>query len=321
MPQSPDKAVPTAGAAIAALRGFNRFYTRQLGLLDRGLLGSNFTLTEARVLYELAHRRSTTASEIGADLALDLGYLSRLLKKFERRHLIERTRSRTDGRQNRLKLTRKGRDAFEPLDRAAKAQIAGLIEPMTQIQRRELVEAMWKAQRLLRPDSTPASAYRIRALQTGDIGWIIHRQAVLYAEEYGWDESYEYLITDILASFVRDFDPEAERAWVAEAEQRIVGSVFLVRGSATVAKLRLLYVEPEARGLGIGRRLVQECIEFARSHGYRKLSLWTNDILSSARRIYEAAGFELVKEEPHHSFGKDLVGQTWELPLSVAHEL
>jgi DNA-binding MarR family transcriptional regulator/GNAT superfamily N-acetyltransferase len=316
VPQSLKKlASPTPGAAIAAVRGFNRFYTRQLGLLDRGLLGSAFTLTEARVLYELAHRKASTASQIGRDLGLDLGYLSRVLKKFERRRLIERIRSSSDGRQHRLNLTRRGRDAFGPLDRAAKSQIADMIDPMTQDQRRELVEAMWKAQRLLRPDNAPAPSYRLRSPRTGDIGWIIHRQSVLYAQEYGWDETYEHLITGILASFVRDFDPEAERAWVAEAGQKVVGSVFLVRASATLARLRLLYVEPEARGLGIGRHLVRECIDFARVCGYRKLSLWTNDVLSSARRIYEAAGFELVKEERHHSFGKDLVGQTWELPL------
>jgi DNA-binding MarR family transcriptional regulator/GNAT superfamily N-acetyltransferase len=308
-------AAPTPGAAIAAVRGFNRFYTRQLGLLERGLLGSDFTLTEARVLYELAHRKASTASEIGKDLGLDLGYLSRVLKKFERRHLIERSRSSSDGRRQRLKLTRKGRDAFDPLNRAAKAQIAGMIDPMTQDQRRELVEAMWKAQRLLRPDEASAPSYHLRSLRTGDIGWIIHRQAVLYAQEYGWDETYEHLITDILANFVRDSDPDAERAWVAEAGQKIVGSVFLVRGSATLARLRLLYVEPDARGLGIGRHLVRECINFARIRGYRKLSLWTNDVLSSARRIYEAAGFALIKEEHHHSFGKNLVGQTWELSL------
>ena len=318
MSESLNKATaPTTSAAIAAVRGFNRFYTRELGLLERGLLGSNFTLTEARVLYELAHRKASLASQIGKDLGLDLGYLSRMLKKFERRHLIERTRSSSDGRQRRLRLTRQGRAAFDPLNRAAKAQIAGMIGPMTQDQRRELVEAMWRAQRLLRPDEapTPIPAYSLRSLQAGDIGWIIHRQAVLYAQEYGWDETYEHLITDILASFVKDFDPEAERAWVAEAAYKFVGSVFLVRGSATLARLRLLYVEPEARGMGIGRQLVHECIEFARARGYRKLSLWTNDVLSSARRIYEAAGFVLIKEEPHHSFGKDLVGQTWELLL------
>jgi DNA-binding MarR family transcriptional regulator/GNAT superfamily N-acetyltransferase len=307
-------AAPTTSAAIAAVRGFNRFYTRELGLLDRSLLGSDFTLTEARVLYELAHRKTSTASEIGKDLGLDLGYLSRLLKKFERRRLLARTQSSIDGRQHQLKLTPKGREAFEPLDRAAKAQIADMVDPMTQEQRRELVEAMWKAQRLLRPIA-PAPSYRLRGLQTGDVGWIIHRQALLYAQEYGWDETYEHLITDILASFVKDFDPEAERAWVAEAEHKVVGSVFLVRASATLARLRLLYIEPEVRGLGIGRRLVRECIDFARARGYRKLSLWTNDVLSSARRIYEAAGFALVKEEHHHSFGKDLVGQTWELLL------
>lgn len=316
MPQSLNKAAAaTAGNAIAAVRGFNRFYTRQLGLLERGLLGSEFTLTEARILYELAHRRASTASEIGGELGLDLGYLSRVVKKFERRRLIERTRSSSDGRRQQLKLTQKGRDAFEPLDRAAKTQIADMIDPMTIDQRRELVEALWKAQRLLRPESVTAPSYRLRSLRTGDIGWIIHRQAVLYAQEYGWDETYEHLITDILAKFVRDFDHEAERGWVAEVEQKVVGSVFLVKASPTLARLRLLYVEPEARGLGIGRRLVRECIEFARARGYRKLSLWTNDVLSSARRIYESAGFELVKEERHRSFGKDLVGQTWELPL------
>jgi DNA-binding MarR family transcriptional regulator/GNAT superfamily N-acetyltransferase len=316
VPQSLKKAAsPNTGAAIAAVRGFNRFYTHQLGLLERGLLGSDFTLTEARVLYELAHRKISTASEIGKDLGLDLGYLSRVLKKFERRRLLERTRSSSDGRQHQLRLTPKGRDAFDPLDRAAKAQVAGMIDPMTQDQRRELVEAMWKAQRLLRPESVPAPSYGLRSLRTGDIGWIIHRQAVLYAQEYGWDQTYEHLITDILAKFVRDFDREAERGWVAEIGEKVVGSVFLVKASPTVARLRLLYVEPEARGLGIGRHLVRECIDFARTRGYRKLSLWTNDVLGSARRIYESAGFELVKEERHHSFGKDLVGQTWELPL------
>ncbi len=319
MPQSLKKTTaptaPTAGAAIAAVRGFNRFYTRQLGLLDRGLLGSDFTLTEARVLYELAHRKASTASQIGKDLGLDLGYLSRLVKKFERRRLIERTRSSSDGRQHQLKLTQKGHHAFEPLNRAAKAQIADMIHPMTQDQRRELVDTMGKAQRLLRPESVPAPSYRLRSLQTGDIGWIIHRQAVLYAQEYGWDETYEHLITDILAGFTKDFDSAAESAWVAEVERKVVGSVFLVKASATVARLRLLYVEPEARGLGIGRRLVRECIDFARARGYRKLTLWTNDVLGSARRIYEAAGFQLMKQEHHHSFGKQLVGQTWELPL------
>jgi DNA-binding MarR family transcriptional regulator/GNAT superfamily N-acetyltransferase len=304
-----------AAAAIEAVRGFNRFYTRQLGLLDQGLLGSHFTLTEARVLYELASRNSSTASEIGRDLGLDPGYLSRLLRKFERRRYLERSRSTTDRRQSWLKLTSKGREAFRPLERAAREQIAGIIEPMTGEQRQSLVTAMQTAWQLLQPAPQTSMPFTLRAPRVGDIGWIIHRQGLLYAQEYGWDESYEHLVAQILSEFSRNFDPAAERAWIAERDQRVVGSVFLVRESATVAKLRLLYVEPEARGLGIGRRLVLECIEFARTKGYGKLSLWTNDVLASARRIYEASGFRLVKQERHHSFGRDLVGQTWELAL------
>jgi DNA-binding MarR family transcriptional regulator/GNAT superfamily N-acetyltransferase len=309
------KAPAEAAAAIEAVRDFNRFYTRQLGLLEQGLLGSEFTLTEARVLYELASRKSSTASEIGEELGLDLGYLSRLLRKFERRRYLERARSTADARQSWLTLTPKGREAFRPLAHAAREQIAGMIEPMTQQQRRSLVAAMQTAQRLLQSTAASSTTYMIRAPRIGDIGWIIHRQGLLYALEYGWDATYEHLVAEILVAFARNFDASAERAWIAEREQCVVGSVFLVRESATVAKLRLLYVEPEARGFGIGRRLVHECIEFARAKGYKKLSLWTNDVLVSARRIYEASGFRLVKEERHHSFGRDLVGQTWELAL------
>ena len=309
-------AAPSAGA-IDRIRDFNRLYTRQLGLLDQGLLGSEFTLTEARVLYELANHDETTATEIARELGIDLGYLSRLIKKFDRRRYLKRTRSRVDARQSRLQLTEKGRTVFEPLDRAARSQIAAMIDPMTPAQRSELLAATRSIQRLLQPGSQTRGPrpYAIRALRIGDIGWITHRQAVLYSREYGWDWTYEALVAEILAGFVKNFDSDAEYGWVAERDDVIVGSVFLVRASANLAKLRLLYVEPAARGLGLGRRLVQECIEFARAKGYRTLTLWTNDVLVSARRIYEAAGFQLTREERHHSFGKDLLGQTWDLAL------
>jgi DNA-binding MarR family transcriptional regulator/GNAT superfamily N-acetyltransferase len=281
------------------------------------VLGSEFTLTESRILYELAQRDACTATEIARELGLDLGYLSRLLAKFERRREIKRTRSAVDARQSRVELTTKGRSAFDALDQAAKDQVAAMIDPMTGEQRRELLSAMQNLIGVFKPASRPVQSvpYSIRPLRIGDIGWIIHRQGILYAQEYGWDGTYEALVAEILAGFVKTYDPKAEHGWIAERNDAIVGSVFLVRASVRLAKLRLLYVEPSARGLGIGARLVKECIAFARAKGYRKLTLWTNDILVSARRIYEAAGFQLTKEEPHHSFGKDLIGQTWVLAL------
>jgi DNA-binding MarR family transcriptional regulator/GNAT superfamily N-acetyltransferase len=300
-------------ADIDAIRAFNRFYTRHLGLLDQGLLGSEFTLTESRILYELASRESSTASEIARELGLDFGYLSRMLKKFERRRFLARERSHMDARQSWLKLTQQGRAAFEPLNRAAIEQLATMTGGMLPQQRLALVAAMRTIRRVLQPAAS--AACHLRSLQVGDLGWITHRQGLLYAQEYGWDQTYEALVAEILAAFVKNFDPALENAWVAERDGAIVGSVFLVRGSASVAKLRLLYVEPAARGLGIGRELVQTCIEFARTRSYRTLSLWTNDVLVSARRIYEAAGFQLTQQEHHHSFGKDLVGQNWELQL------
>ena len=300
--------------ATAAIRDFNRFYTRQLGLLDQGFLGSAFTLTEGRVLYEVAHRDSPTATDIARELSLDPGYLSRLLQKLERQGHLARGRDAKDGRQRPLRLTRTGRRVFERLDRASGEQISTMIAALAPGQVNELVGSMRTVRRFLQPD-TPGNTYDLRPLRIGDIGWIIRRQGILYAEEYGWDVTYEGLVAEILSTFVKQFDPAAENAWVAERDGAIVGSVFVVRESAAVAKLRLLYVEPSARGLGIGRHLVDSCIAFAREKGYRTLRLWTNDILVSARRIYQAAGFRLVKEERHHSFGKDLVGQTWELTL------
>jgi len=297
-----------------AIRAFNRFYTRQIGLLDQAFLGSPFTLTEGRVLYELAHRNSPTATEIGRELSLDPGYLSRLLKKLERGGYLDRGRDAEDARQRPLRLTKVGRRAFQRLDRASGEQVSSMIGGLTPAQVIELVGSMQTVRQVLQPEGT-ASTYTLRPLRIGDIGWITHRQGILYAQEYGWDATYEGLVAEILGAFVKQFDPAGENAWIAERDGAIIGSVFLVRESATTAKLRLLYVEPSARGMGIGRHLVDSCIAFAREKGYRTLRLWTNDVLVSARRIYQASGFRLIQEERHHSFGKDLTGQTWELTL------
>lgn len=300
---------------VAAVRAFSRFYTRQIGLLEEHLYDSPFSLTEVRVLYELAQRDGLTAADLGRDLGLDAGYLSRLLKRFEARGLLARTLSESDARQSVISLTEAGRAAFAPLNQASHDEIAVMLARLPAEDREALVVAMRKVQRLLGGAPEPEPPYRLRGLQPGDIGWVVHRQGLLYATEYGWDQTFEALVAEIAAAFVKNFDPGRENAWIAERDGEIVGSVFLVRQSDEVAKLRLLYVESSARGLGLGRRLVDECIHFARERGYRTLTLWTNDILVSARRIYEAAGFRLVQEERHHSFGKDLVGQNWNLDL------
>ncbi|TIR25344.1 MAG: MarR family transcriptional regulator [Mesorhizobium sp.] len=300
---------------IDTVRAFNRFYTRQIGLLDEGLLRSPFSLTEARVLYELAHRDGLVASDLVRDLSLDPGYVSRLLKKFEERGLVEREASEVDARRASIALTPAGRQAFAPLNQDSHDQVGALLDRLPPADQERLVKAMRTVQDLLGDRPEPNVPYILRPLQVGDIGWVTRRQGMLYTEEYGWDGTYEALVAEILAEFVKKFDPKWERAWIAEREGEVVGSVFVVRKSSEVAKLRLLYVEPSARGLGIGRRLVDECIAFARAKGYKTLTLWTNDILGSARRIYQTVGFKLVDEERHHSFGKDLVGQTWDLEL------
>lgn len=306
---------PASYEQVSAVRGFNRFYTRQIGLLAEGLLNSGFSLTEVRVLYELAHRNGLTASDLGRDLGLDAGYVSRILKKFEVQGLVERSPCPTDARQSVLALTSAGHAAFQPLDQASHEQITALLADLSESQRDEMVRAMGTIQRLLGRAPETKVPYLLRPLQVGDMGWITHRQGVLYAQEYGWDETFETLVAEIATAFVKNHDPKRERCWIAEREGAVVGSVFVVRQSDEVAKLRLLYVEPSARGLGIGQRLVDECIRFARAKGYKVLTLWTNDVLAVARRIYEAAGFKLVAEERHHSFGKDLVGQNWNLDL------
>jgi DNA-binding MarR family transcriptional regulator/GNAT superfamily N-acetyltransferase len=304
---------------VVAVRRFNRFYTRKIGVLHEGLLGSPMSLTEGRVLYELAQRGSATASQLAGELGLDSGYLSRILAGFEKRSMLEKRPSVEDARQLILGLTDQGREMFATINARSHDEIDELLRPISDTDQARLITALATVETVLGgAQKAGAPSYILRTHQPGDIGWIIHRHAVLYAEEYGWDETFEALVAKIAAAFIENFDHRRERCWIAERDGEIVGSVLLVKDTPEVAKLRLLYVEPKARGLGVGSRLVAECIGFARRSGYRRLTLWTNDILVSARRIYEAAGFSLVREEPHHSFGRDLVGQYWELPLIPA---
>jgi DNA-binding MarR family transcriptional regulator/GNAT superfamily N-acetyltransferase len=300
---------------VAAVRRFNRFYTQKIGVLQNGLLNSPFSLAEARVLYELAHRERPTASELGRDLGLDAGYLSRILRGFEKKALLKKAPSPTDGRQLLLTLTRKGEEAFAPLNVRSRAEIGQLIGSLSRPEQERLVDSMHAIEGLLGARPEPKAPYLLRPHQPGDMGWVIHRHGVLYAQEYGWDETFEALVADVAATFIKNYDPKGERCWIAEKDGEVVGSAFLVRKSRTVAKLRLLYVEPKARGLGIGARLTDECERFARQAGYKKIVLWTNSILLAARHIYEKAGYRLVASEPHHSFGHDLVGETWEKTL------
>jgi len=304
-----------ADPRVDVVRRFNRFYTRRIGALRAGLLDSRFPLAEARLLYELAHREQPTASELARDLGLDAGYLSRMLRGLERKRLITRERSPSDARQSLLGLTAAGRRAAATLDTRSSAEVRAMLGKLPDAGQRRLVEAMRDVERLLGTAPEPNVPYLLRPHRPGDMGWVVHRHAVLYAQEYGWDERFEALVAKIVAKFIDDFDPQRERCWIAERGGEIVGSVFLVAKSPTVAQLRMLYVEPAARGRGIGKRLVDECERFAREQGYRKIVLWTNSILHAARHIYETAGYRLVAEEPHDSFGHRLVGQTWELKL------
>ena len=300
---------------IEAVRRFNRFYTKQIGVLLEGLLKSPYSLTEARVIYELAHHEATTARELGVELGLDNGYLSRLLSSFETRGLISKTRSETDGRRSLLRLTEQGQAAFAMLNSRSRNEIGALLGEHADEDQQRLVSAMATIEQVLGAPPEQRVPYLLRPHQPGDMGWVVHRHAVLYSEEYGWDERFEGLVAEVAAQFIARFDPKRERCWIAERDGEIVGSVLLVRKAARIAKIRLLYVEPKARGLGIGRRLVEECIAFARRSGYAKITLWTNSNLDAARHIYQKTGFRLVAEEPHHSFGHDLVGETWELDL------
>src|SRR5215470_6677911 len=300
---------------VASVRRFNRLYTQRIGALDEGLLKSPFSLAEVRVLYEVAHRSGATAAEFARDLALDAGYLSRILGRLARRGLVRRTRSDADGRRTLLDLTDKGARTLGPLEARSSEDIRGLLGTLSDADQSRLVGAMATIEALFGARPAGGAPYGLRPHRPGDIGWIVQRHAALYAQEYGWDEEFEALVAEVGAKFIRGYDAKRERCWIAERDGEAVGSVILVRKSNGVAQLRLLLVEPGARGLGIGTHLVEECIRFARHAGYRKIMLWTNSILHAARRIYEAAGFRLVSEKPHRSFGKDLVGQTWELDL------
>jgi DNA-binding MarR family transcriptional regulator/GNAT superfamily N-acetyltransferase len=306
---------------IDTVRRFNRFYTQRIGVLREGLYDSAYSLAQVRVLYELAHAKAPiTASDLAQTLTIDAGYLSRILRGFEANGLIRKSRSKSDGRQLHLTLTSAGRKAFAPLERASRDEIAALLAPLSAKAQHGIVDAMAAIETLL--DASPRTTtqehkppFILRPHRPGDIGWVVGRHGALYAQEYGWDDTFEGLVAEIAAKFLKRFDPKFERCWIAERDGENVGSIFLVRRSPTVAQLRLLLVEPSARGLGIGRRLIAECIAFARAAGYRKIMLWTNGGLDAARHLYEAQGFRLTHEERHHSFGKDLVGQTFERKL------
>jgi DNA-binding MarR family transcriptional regulator/GNAT superfamily N-acetyltransferase len=302
---------------VDAVRRFSRFYTRKIGILQQGAYHSPFSLTQVRVLYELAHRDQCTATDLCADLGLDAGYLSRILSDFEKRGFLRKNRSETDGRQTLLSLSTRGRKAFAPLDARSAEEVGAMLRPLSPRERKSLVAALQSIEKILgdRAGQTE-KAYLLRTHQPGDMGWVVHRHGALYASEYGYDEQFEALVAEIVAKFIQHFDPRRERCWIAEKDGEIVGSIFLVKKSKTVAKLRLLLVEPSARGLGIGARLVSECVRFASEAGYRKITLWTQNDLYAARHLYRQAGFRLTHKEPHHSFGKDLVAETWDLDLS-----
>ena len=301
---------------VEAVRRFSRFYTRQVGVLHEGYNGSEFSLTEARIIYELAHREAATASDLAKSLGLDPGYLSRILKAFLERGLIQRQASDTDARQYVLSLTESGQQRFAALNARSRSDMGRMLGALTPRQQQRLIVAMNEIESLLSAEPERGAAYILRPQQPGDIGWAVQRHGELYAREYGFDETFEALAAEIGAKFLKEFDPKKERAWIAEKDGENVGCVFLVKQSDEVAKLRMLLVEPKARGLGIGKRLVEECIRFARHKGYKKMTLWTNDILVAACRLYQELGFKLVAEERHHSFGHHLVGQTWELDLT-----
>lgn len=312
----PRTASPSVSAAhVKALRSFNRFYTQRIGVLTP-YLGSDLSLTDVRVLYELAHRRQTTATELGRELSLDAGYLSRILRRFEARQWLTRTPSPADARQSLLQLTEAGHQAFAPLQQRSRDEAAALLAPLAKPAQQQLTQALATVQRLLAPDTSPAPQNVVlRDPQPGDMGWVVQQHGEVYAREYGWDSTFEALVAEIVAGYVRQHQPDWERCWIAEVDGERVGSAFVVRKSKTVAQLRLLILTPQARGLGLGAHLTDECLAFARSKGYKKMVLWTNSCLDSARALYARRGFQLVKSEPYSGFGKDLVGETWELRL------
>jgi len=300
---------------IAAVRGFSRFYTRKLGIIEPKLLDSPWTLQEARIIYEIAARQDCTATELVRALGLDAGFLSRTLQALQRRQIVARKPSKADRRVTELALTGKGRAAFADLDSRSRGVVAALLAELDATARAAVVGAMTTIEQALEPPARKPAGFVLRSHRPGDIGWIVSRHGAVYAQEYGWDISFEALAAEIGAQFIRSYDASLEHCWIAEIDGEPVGSVLLVEASAQVAKLRLLLVERKARGLGVGRALTEQCIRFARQAGYTSMTLWTQSILVAARGIYQRAGFHRVKEEPHHSFGVDLVGETWEMEL------
>lgn len=307
----------TIDQRVASVRAFNRFYTNVIGVLQEGLLRTPYSLAEARVIFELAQRPATDVAELRRTLDLDAGYASRMLARFEADGLVARERSAEDARRQVVSLTKQGRAAFRDLDRRSAREIRALLGERGEREQQRLIEAMGAIERIL-GDSSPEGIPRLREPHPGELGWVVARHGALYAEEYGWDDSFEALVARVVADFAERRDSRSERAWIAEVDGRPAGCIFCVRKDERTAQLRLLLVEPHARGLGVGGALVAECIRFATEAGYERMTLWTNDVLHAARRVYERAGFELADESPHHSFGHDLVGQTWSRPLGPA---
>jgi DNA-binding MarR family transcriptional regulator/GNAT superfamily N-acetyltransferase len=298
---------------IDQVRAFNRDYTRRLGLLAQGFLDSPYSLTQIRVMYEIAHRPGVLATELVQELGIDRGYLSRILKGFESRRLLQRSAASDDGRRRPLRLTPQGMRVFAPLERRGQEEVRSLLAPLSGPRRREVLHAMQTLQSAFGAGTTPIT---LRAHRSGDMGWVIERHGALYQEEFGWNQEFEALVAGIAADFIRTFDPAKERCWIAERAGERVGCIFLVKADDSTAKLRLLLVEPGVRGTGLGARLVDECVRFARSAGYRRLVLWTHANLAAARHLYERAGFTRTSHEPRTSFGQALTSETWELPLT-----
>jgi DNA-binding MarR family transcriptional regulator/GNAT superfamily N-acetyltransferase len=300
---------------IAAIRGFSRFYTSRLGIIEPKLLDSPWTLQEARIIYEIAQCPGCTATDLARALGLDAGFLSRTLQALQRRQIVARKASKADRRASEIALTAKGRAAFSELDSRSRHAVAALLGKLEPSERAAVVDAMTVIEQALDPPAQKPAGFLLRSHRPGDIGWVVSRHGAVYAQEYGWDISFEALVAEIAAQFIRSYDASREHCWIAEIEGQPVGSIFLVKASDQVAKLRLLLVENKARGLGVGRALTEQCIRFAREAGYASITLWTQSILVAARGIYQRAGFRRIAEEKHHSFGADLVGETWELKL------
>jgi DNA-binding MarR family transcriptional regulator/GNAT superfamily N-acetyltransferase len=300
---------------VAAVRRFNRFYTQRIGVLQEGWVKSPFSLAEARVLYELSRRKKPTASELAKDLGLDAGYLSRILRGFEASGLIVKESSDADGRHSLLSITERGRRRFEPIEKHTDDEVRGMLEKLSLSAQAKLVDALRTVETVLGGEPQPKVPYILRPPRPGDFGWIVTRHAVLYAQEYGWTDPFEGLCAQIVAEFVNNYDARRERCWIAEVDGENAGCVMLVKDSDDVARLRLLLVEPSARGLGIGARLVDECVRFARAAGYRSITLWTHKVLTAARHVYQQAGFRLTSSEARRSWGQDVVSEHWDLTL------